>query len=543
MNPEHPPLAKLVASLPLLIVRPNLPEGEVWARGDEWGFGDAFLYANRFPAKTLLLLGRLPLILVSLLFPYLIYRWLRDVSTSHLALAGFFLAAFEPTFLAHSRYVTTDVPVTIASFATLLAFVRFLEQPRWGRLLLAAALLGAAVATKFSALLLVPTLLVLLFIRRWQIQRFAERSAARLFTFRVAAVLLLVSAVFVWATYGFEWRRPIDDPRVQSLLAQGEDIRASGLSGIDDPLLRSIIRTADPATPSGSTLVELIRDVHLPGYSFIRGVVQLISHNRGGHASYLLGETGNDGWWYYFPLAFLVKTPLSLLVLAALSLGALVGGGCLRVWRRGEAAISIRTWALVIFSLGYFAVSLTSHINLGVRHLLPLYPSIIIAGCLVIRQLIRRYKFTLYGMAAAAAISSMSVFPFFLTYFNEAAGGPAAGPKYLLDSNLDWGQDASRLGQYLAARDEEVVCLAYFGRAPIGNENIAIRSIPLDAGKRYLDGTLPCTVAVSATILFSSNEQPFVSLRDLTPSERVGYSIYTFENRPSLLLKNDNSIP
>jgi hypothetical protein len=275
------------------------------------------------------------------------------------------------------------------------------------------------------------------------------------------------------------------------------------------------------------------RRLGLQDHSFLVGLIEFVGHSSVGHSAYLLGQFSETGWWYYFPVAFAVKTPAA--ALAALALAAAFA--VRRFWtgrRRLRGAIPFEVLLCAMPVAVYVLYSMWSHVNIGLRHLLPVYPFLYalagapLAGC--------RWRWR--GAAAAVlgvllAVESLSIYPHYTAFFNVAAGGPGAGPRYLLDSNLDWGQDLLKLHKYLVARGDPKLCLCYFGAA----DHVYYKMGPFQPVPRTWDfkerEEADCLAAVSVTSLYNLYMQPgeMTWLHGRKPVAKIGYSIYVFDLR------------
>lgn len=256
------------------------------------------------------------------------------------------------------------------------------------------------------------------------------------------------------------------------------------------------------------------------------GVFATFSRLSGGRAAYLHGSWSSDGWWWYFPAAFLLKTPLALLLLGAL-------GACAALRRpRAEAA-----WILIP-PAGYLAAALTSKTDIGYRHLLPVYPFLCLWAGLGAAWLWRRGRTARVAAAALGVWLAASVVrnaPHSLAYFNELAGGH--GERWLSDSNLDWGQDLPALGRALDARGNPPVVLSYFGAGD--PEAYGIKYVPLAfitnverTGNASLAAGGPVLFAISETNLVGTyfrNHQLFDWLKSRSPAAVPGGSIYLYD--------------
>jgi hypothetical protein len=311
--------------------------------------------------------------------------------------------------------------------------------------------------------------------------------------------MFLVPFLIVYSMFFFDTRSVLQDPRLGPQLA-----KKTGLT-------------------------HALASIPIPGYYYARGVHVLLRDMKGGHHSYLMGKSTTHGSWMYFPLAFLLKTPVAMLTLIALSTGVIAR----MVYRK--TTIPIIWILLAIPPIGYFLVSLTSSINIGVRHLLPIYPFLFILTSAILlgerRSIFGRVmNFAAILLGMVMVVESASIHPDYLAYFNVLAGGPQNGPRYLIDSNLDWGQDLKKLRKWTLGHPGIPLCLSYFGRAD--PEYYGIHYTKLQSMEN-LDPVenIDCVVAVSTQLLFGSETEELRSLRDVMPDDRIGYSIYVYDFR------------
>jgi hypothetical protein len=245
------------------------------------------------------------------------------------------------------------------------------------------------------------------------------------------------------------------------------------------------------------------------------GLESAARHDRIGHPAYLVGRMSREGgWWWYFPLAFAVKAPLALLaaILLAIVLARRPSG-----WR----TLPFHYYTLAIPLVLYAALAVNSRLTIGVRHLLPLWPFL---APLAAAPLARRK--TLSTLVAAISIAeAVWIYPHHIAHFNLAAGGPERGSRWLLDSNLDWGQDVIRLRQWLDAHGKPPVCFAYFGTA-----DPDYYGVPAGEVKPSSTG---CVAAISVNLLHDLYLEPgtYAWLRARAPIGRAGYSIVLYDLR------------
>lgn len=504
LNREHPPLFKLLCALPLLAMDPQLPlEDASWKEGNQEVFGDTFLYKNRVPADRMLFAARAVTIALTLGLGLVLALWTRRKFGAVAAVAALCLYAFDPNLIAHGRYVTGDLAATAFIFLSVIAWAEFLETKRWRDLAISGVVLGLALVSKFSAVFLLPVLAVLYWIRRWQ------EGRGRLTVLHFAASVAVAGAISV-AIIG---------------LAYGP----ATIRSFHGTKLRRVV---DVSTTTGAIMAQVGKRLGLPAHPYLVGLYEFAMHDRVGHSAYLMGKFSDQGWWYYFPVVFAVKTPAAVLILLALSVGvglvALARAGPRR-WRLRE--IPFEWVVLVLPPVVYFAFCMRSHVNIGVRHILPVYPFLFIA---LAAALARKAwgKRALAVLALVLAVESVAIYPHYLAFFNGFAGGPENGRRYLVDSNLDWGQDLLNLKKYLAAHDIKRLCICYFGRASMQYYKIDYLYLPetAETGKQK---EMDCVAAVSATQLQGAyvGENAFAWLRARKPMAKIGYSIYLYDFR------------
>ena len=501
-NVEHPPLAKIASAVPLafmgLHAQPNQPDGK---RKDQIRYGIDFLYHNRRDADSILFAARSANILLTLLFLTAVAWWTRRRYGPAAGLAAAALCAFDPNLIAHGRYVTTDYPVTAFFFFACVLWVEFLERDGARRLLAASAAIALALITKFSSVLLLPPL-VLLYAACW-IRRPHLFSLRRLAT--SAATVAATVALLVTVVYWPETLRSFGPhvPRLSTLAIRNNAI--------------------------GSTLFHLGRWFHLPAHAYLLGLNHVADHNAGGHSSYLLGMRSETGWWYYFPVVFAVKSTMAALAASLIVLAA----GLWQAWKRQW--LSPMALGLALPPLLYFLFSMTSGINIGMRHILPVYPFLYVgvAAWLATRPNCRPAAYTLAALVALQIAECARIAPDYLAFFNELAGGPGRGPEYLVDSNIDWGQDVKKLGLWLDAHyDSRRARVFYFGNAQLRYYGIDEMGYPrpLDQkGWDEIDEFCVANVTPLQGVYVPLNALAPLRLRE--PVAKIGWSMYVYDLR------------
>jgi 4-amino-4-deoxy-L-arabinose transferase-like glycosyltransferase len=462
---------------------PPLQNNPYWTGADSYVLSYQFFYESGQDHWPLLLGARAMNALFGAGILVLVWCWARRLAGEVAGLAALALAALSPTLLAHGPLATTDVAAAFFLTASAGAYWAQLRGGGGGRLVVSAVTFGLACVTKFSAVLLLPVFGALIAAHLATTPRTGWRGGRIVSGLALHAV---AAGAIIWACFGFRYAAAAPGlPPAEHLAATWSwMLERAGWQG-------GVLRTIGE--------LRLLPEAFLWGYTH----TYLGSLER---AAYLAGEYSTTGWRTFFPLAFLWKsTPAEL---AGLALALLLAG--LR-WR------ALRPWLLRLAPLlalaaVYGGVALQSRLNIGHRHLLPLYPALfIVAGVAVARVAAVRPRGTLAaaaGLGGLQAISAVTIAPHFLAYFNTLAGGPDRAWRLLVDSSLDWGQDLRGLQAWLerhhAGPAASPVYLSYFGSGEPGYHGMRVRRLPfvngfkLAAPYEKLEAGL---YAISATML------------------------------------------
>jgi hypothetical protein len=527
---KNPPLVRYLLAAPPLVLGARVPLPDLPTRGagwDPWTYADVFVEANAGAGglgryADLLLAGRLAVVALGALLVWLVHAWGCRLHGPAGGAAAAFLLALSPTFLAHARLATVDVGATLAITVALYLTWRALEAPgpaRWGA---AGAALGLAVASKFTALLLLPVLALGWVAATWWPPR-PERPVRRWRPDRrsvwSAVAFLLAAWLAVHAAYRL--REPLgrlDGFHFFSRLGKGVAAALPGWTPV--PLPGPLVRGMD------AQLLDL-QDAEMPNY--------------------LNGRWSRRGWWYYYPEALLLKTPLALWGWILLAAAAAWTGRRGPRGPAGEERPRKLAWVLAGGWVGaLLATSLASHLDIGIRYLLPILPCLFLllggaAGHVMQRG--RGWQAVLVVLALAYAGAVVRVHPHYLPFFNSLAGGPAGGWRYLANSNNDWGQDLPLLARWLEEHPEAErgpIHLAYFGHldpARYGIDyvlppdqprpGIHVVSLNFLLGMPYLvldDGRW---TMLGEDLVRPQNE--FAWLRNRQPVARLGHSLWVFQ--------------
>lgn len=566
LNPEHPPLMKDLAALPLLFLNLNFPTNvKAWAQdiNGQWDMGRIFLYESGNDPDRILFWARLPMMLLAVILGWLIFSSARKLYGDRVGLLTLFFFSFSPTFIAHSRYVTTDLAAAFGFFIGIASFIYYLKFPGLGRVFYAGAALGIALLLKFSLVLLLPIFAVLVilwgFLSQLDYLRESEKTSKRLKKLfyewgrlTLGFLVIFLIAVFIIAVfYQYHvWNYPLERQISDS----------------------TIILSSFGFRPAVDFTLFLVENPMLRGFGqYMLGLLMVIQRAAGGNTTYFLGEVSSSGWWYYFPVAYLLKEPLAFLLLAFVAL--LVALKSLLQAHERSFLVSLE-WmrdnffltASFLFIAVYWLQSIKGPLNIGVRHVLPTFPFIYL---LVSREIVRWLKFyslsepqnfgewltSIYERFIKAlpryllmgilllwlGLGAVFAFPNYLSYYNIFAGGSANGYKYIVDSNYDWGQDLRRLNSFVQANGVASIAVDYFGGGS-PSYYIGDKFVPWWSAKGKPDPSKgdPKWFAISATFRQSSFGRPvrgfeikpedsYSWLRDFEPTARAGHSIFIYK--------------
>jgi preprotein translocase subunit SecG len=452
LNPEHPVLFKDLAAVPLVtsFVQPidtTVFSQPSWTENhnDQWQFGKTFLFESENDTTTITRATRIPLLIFFIGAAILLYTWTKKRYGTTASFIALFAFCFSPTVLAHGRLVTNDVAVLFGVLASIYFFIRFLHSPTIRRTIIAGIFLGIALITKFSAVVLLPFFVVLILVHALT----SETSRLQ----QLKKYLLKLLLLFAIACFGIIY--PLYAFHISSYTPEKQHRDTQAILKDAHNIFYPIVWSSD-------------KSVLRPLSQYALGVAMNSIRTKGGNTHYYLGTVGTETHISYFPLLYSLKETVPWLLLLTISL-------CYGIFRTialgrqvylQQSAFSIRSYihshidevSMLAWILLYGAVSVFGNLNIGLRHLLPIYPFIIIlvaAGITYTLRKISSYSYKQFGygvlvvLLAWHVVEALAVFPSYLSYFNEFAGGSKNGHKYVTDSNVDWGQDILRLKQWV----------------------------------------------------------------------------------------------
>lgn len=453
LNPEHPPLIKDLAAAPLLFLNLNFPdEHSAWIQEGEpvwwlqFDFARQFLYESGNNPDQILLFARTPMILLFLFLAWFVFFWTKKLFGNKTALLSLFFIALSPTFLAHGRLVTTDIGAALGTLLAVYFWIKFLKKPSWKNIILASLILGISLLLKFSLLLLIPFLGVVTLLYVWIYKKpFLKYIFLSVFV-GLIALLFVIWPIYQAHTFNYPVQQQVKDTvfRLNSTSVP-EPIAQPILWMSHQPILRSLAH-------------------------YFTGVVMVLGRAGGGNTTFFMGQMSATAWKSYFPVVYLIKIPLSFHILTLLALILFLCS----LFKRKTGTIKKRLsnhfpeTVMFVFLVVYWTVSIRGNLNIGVRHLLPIFPFTIIlvsrATVLWLKKPALKIKYIFVGLLLAwQIVAVIQIYPSFLAYFNELVGGPANGHKYVTDSNLDWGQDLRRLADFVEENNIDKIYLNYFG--------------------------------------------------------------------------------
>ena len=516
LNPEHPPLVKMWACLPLLIIRPTVyafPDG---ASEESGSFtvraSREFWQANQGRFKTITFWTRAPVVLLTLALGLLIFVYGRQFFGARAAVLSVALFSLEPTILAHGWIVHTDVAAAFGYLLFLAVLQAYYSAPTLSRAFCFGLVTGLALLIKFSLVILIPIFFCALFYLAIRAHRFgsSRRQIILQSCLACAVVIGLINAAYYFQ---------------HSALARPEVDWLAQIAGT--PLVAERI----------VTLFNLLSRI-FPTY-YVFGLYAVFAHNHFGHPASLLGQYSSFGWWYYFPVAFVLKTSLPFLLLSV----AAVGWALWAAFLRREKKLIPLLLGLAI----YLALSMTSNINIGIRHLAPVFPFLFLLGGAFLDRLLKSTRVKTAAIVVVVLLGWMLVdgiraYPNYLSFTNSLTFGKPAWA-LLSDSNVEWGQNIGELARYLKARRETSLAgsmsaswvspplygIKLLDFAPPDLQSLRTKYVAIGAG--FLNGSAIPPGLKDANGIEITEEQRrnyFSKYRTLRPEKVFGKSIYLY---------------
>lgn len=513
LNPEHPPLVKLLGALPLLntdLVMP--PHHDRFFKTEAFLNGKDFLFKN--DPNTMLFRVRLAVSILTLLLALLVFLAAREMFGTGAGFIALGLLAFDPNLLAHGAVLGTDVGLSCFMFASIYAFYRYVKKPSIGRILVVAVAAGLALAAKHTAILIGPMLIMLALVEiiRNSSTNGEDRKKQTLRLAVAIAVITVVAVGILWSFYGFRYAA-----------------RPAGLQ-MNPPFAEFVHGMSRPHEIKG---LELVANWKLLPESYIYGLadVRIMSDF---YQSFVMGHVYPHGVWWYFPVAFAVKSTLTLLILLVVAIVAI-------------ATRKLNCWREILFltipPAFYFFIAMISRMNIGLRHILPMYAFLWVLVAGAAWMFIKRDKRWLYAVIALLvfqAVSGARTYPAYMAYANELWGGPTQTYKYLSDSNSDWGQQLHDVKAYLDKNNIKDCWFIYFAQGVVDFRDYGIPCKPLlTADSLWVDQAYDTPAAVDGPVLISAGDlsgfefgpgalNPYAQFQTLKPAAVIDYGVFVY---------------
>ncbi len=511
LNPEHPPLVKLLAVLPLAGADLWVPplqgrdfKMEAYLSGRDW------LARNDGASGRMVLKMRLAAGILALALSLMVFFATREWFGTTAALVALVLVVFDPNVLAHSALVTTDIGVSLFFLASIFAFYRYAKQPGIARLITAGVAAGLLLATKHSGVLLAPMLVLLIL---WEIV-YAPKEARGKTALRLGGALagiVVIATVVLWAFYGFRY-----------------SARPAGLA-----MSTTVEEYVQPLSSFNAHAVLAIAHLHLLPESYLIGLVD-VKRMAQFYPTFVLGKQYAHALWWYFPVVLLIKTTLGLLALLAVACIAIITG---KLHRGRELAY------VLIPMVVYFAIAVAAGMDIGARHLLPVYTFAFVlagAGIAALAAQSRGWRWAGAVLAVAHVVSSLAVFPNPMAYANEAWGGAKNTHNLLSDANVDWAQQLYQVKAW-QDRNPGVECwFAYFAYPEIdpATYGITCHRLP-NIDTLWLGEAEVTPPKVNGAVLISAGDlsgcewpsgkvSPYGAFQKMAPAEVIDDAVFVY---------------
>lgn len=512
LNPEHPPLVKMLAATPLLPMQLKMPTLQSRSfKIEAFLNGKDFVFKNDF--NRVIWRARVAASLLTVLLVLLIFLAAQEMFGTGAAFIALGLMVFDPNLLAHGAVVGTDMGLSCFMFASIYAFYRYVKVPTLWRLIVVGIATGLGFASKHTAILIAPMLVMLAIT---EVIRGSGTEISRSKQIKRYAMALLVigfiSVTILWAFYGFRYPARPEALQLNPLMAD---------------YLQQLSR------PHEARLLGAVAHWHLLPESYIYGLadVRIMSDF---YTSFIFGKTYPHGVWFYFPAAFLIKSTLTFLILLVVAKWAILTKR-FTAWRE--------VFFLTIPPVFHMLVAIWSRMNIGLRHILPMYMFLVVLVAGVAWKLIQkdcRWAYAVAALVMFQAISGARTYPAYMAYENELWGGPSQTYKYLTDSNSDWGQQLKSVKRYVDEHGIKDCWFIYFAQGVVDFHDYGIPCKPLPTqDAAWVGANYDAPPAIDGTVLISAGDlsgfefggpqlNPYEQFRQIKPTDVIDYSVFVF---------------
>jgi hypothetical protein len=516
INPEHPPLLKLLATAQLNFRQLSEPPWECGSKltpkFDGFSYGSTFIVDNG--VDRVVVTTRLAASLMSMLLALLVFLAAWEMFGRWEALTALAIVAFEPNFIAHGSLVTTDMAISATAFGAVYALYRFGKNHTWLRFLVGAFAIGLMLAAKHSAVIFVGVLFTLLIADAIVFQRSKLRLPQKVLRhIAIFAGMFLIGLAILWSFYGFRYRA-IPNATAPTI-SVADYIRENG--------------RPESVQSFPARVTEAISHIRVFPESYILGMADVIAW--GTRNCWLFGRAYATGKWFYFPVAFIVKSNIALLLL--LPSGLIFLYFVRERWREGMF--------LLAPAAVFFVFASSSNFNTGVRHILPIYGFLIVissAGAVWLCRKFAAFRYVLIALLVLNATAAIRAAPAYLAFANDLWGGVEHSHMIFSDSNVETGQSMKLVSEYLARKDVKDCWIATFVHPEM------VRSVqpcrPMPSGTRIMvsrDLIDPVPVVIEGSVLISDMELPprggdeYVPISKSDPIALIGGNTFVYRGR------------
>lgn len=517
INPEHPPMLKLLAAFSMNF-HSSLVESKAECgtrlvpKPEADGFGGTFLAENG--VDSIMVPARLSAGLLSMALAVLVFFATREMFGKWEALTALAILAFEPNLIAHGALVTTDMALTATAFGAAFALYRYSKDPTLLRFIVVGLAFGIMLAAKHSAVILA-AIFFGVFIVDAVIYRRPELTLpkAMLRRFVAFAGVFLISLAVLWSFYGFRYYALPN--ATENLVSVEEYIKNNGRPEMTESLPAQLVTTANK--------------LRVFPESYILGLADIVA--AGSRNVSIFGKDYPTGQWFYFPVAFVVKSSIALLLLLPLGL----------VFAFFEKEKRREMLFVLVPPLVFFALSLTSKLNIGVRHILPVYAFFIVAGAVGAVWAcgrIRVFRYVLAGLLLFHFFTAVRTAPNYIAFANDFFGGPNNSYRVFRDSSSEWGQNYKLIDEYIASEKVADCWFAGIGNIEVMRVSQPCRIMP-DRLLRGMSSQINEIVppVVEGTVLVSVNNLPpkggaeYAVFTNAEPVAQIGGTIFVYRGR------------
>lgn len=522
-NPEHPPLVKMIVGIPLqfLHVKPGkIDQSLLTNETSQWNYGRSFLFIeNQAQTSKIINTARFTVTIFNAVLLMLVFLLLKRLVSARAALIGLALLVFNPVILGHASLVAFDVPAGLTIALGLLAYAYYLQKPTYKRVTLVIVTLAIALVTKYSTTFLIPVFL--LAGPLWLVYKRAPRSDYGRWLAQQA--IILVAALFLVSTVMIPLTIHMNS---EALTRQFSENWPGHLKGSAANILPQLTRLgvypkAFAAWLNGLLIIQNVVDLGKGGTVFL------------GH---LYGVRGPGP--FYYPLLYLTKLPSATILLVIGTFIYAIRDFAMRGYRKTRNMRSLYL-VLGLFCIAYWLFVTHAPFKIGIRHFFPfVVASLLLVGVLAdkywsswVMHKRLRYYHLFYASLILMITSTLISFPYYISYYNIFAGGTSNGYRIAVDSNYDWGQDLTRLGNWEAQHNVPVLYTDVFTNPWGAEQHYLVRTHDVDSILDYKTIPKGSYVAVSANQLElrqAASKQTYAELYK-TPPIRVGTTIFIFQ--------------